>query len=137
MPLPAQRPPEPSARRLREQVLIAGRAQAAPSPPDRPVLEGFAVPRLPGTPGWLNDYVGIVTPQFDRWLEADGASSARVVTRSGQVFCGRRRAPTAAEEFNPWMSAALMTWRDCGRRRPEQTDPENPWLRGSGRSGSR
>ncbi|MEE4639825.1 MAG: hypothetical protein V2J42_13895 [Wenzhouxiangella sp.] len=100
--------------------------------PDRPVLEGFAIPRLPGAPGWLNDQVGTVAPQQDSWLEADGANAARVVTGSGQVYCGLRRAPTAAEEFNPWMSAALMTWRECGRRRPEPVDRENPWVRGSG-----
>lgn len=134
---PAQRLPEHSARRLREQVLIAGRTQAAPSTPDRSVLEGFAVPRLPAAPGWLNDQVGTVAPQHDSWLEADGANAARVVTRSGQVFCGRRRAPTAAEEFNPWMSAAIMTWRACGRRRPEPVDHGNPWLRRPGKARNR
>lgn len=132
LPQPAQRASEPSARRLREQVLIASRARAAPSTPEGPVLEGFAVPRLPGAAGWLNDQLGTVAPRHDSWLEADGANAARVVTGSGQVYCGRRRAPTAAEEFNPWMSAAIMSWRECGRRRPEPIDLENPWLRGPG-----
>lgn len=125
-------PASPSSERLRELALIAGRAQTERTPPSRPGLEGFAVPRLPGEAGWLNDYVGTVTPRAERWVEADGSRAARVLTSSGQVYCGRARAPTAAEEFNPWMSAVVMTWRTCGQERPEPTDRTNPWLRGQG-----
>ena len=128
----AATPPAPSAQRLRELALIAGRAQTDRTPPPRAALEGSAVPRLPGQSGWLNDHVGTVTPHAERWLEADGASASRVVTASGQVHCGRARAPTAAEEFNPWMSAVVMTWRPCGRERPEPVDRSNPWTRGRG-----
>ena len=63
---------------------------------------------------------------------ADGAQAMRVVTASGQVYCGRARALTASEEFNPWKSTALMYWRDCGRERPEPIDRSNPWVRGNG-----
>jgi len=125
-------PPAPSAQRLRELALIAGRAQTERTSPPRPGLEGFTVPRLPSEAGWLNDQVGTVSPYAERWLEADGAGAARVVAASGQVFCGRARAPTAAEEFNPWMSAVVMTWRPCGRERPQPVDRSNPWLRGAG-----
>lgn len=126
----------PSGQRLRELALIAGRAQTERTSPAPSGLAGFAVPRLPGQAGWLNDHVGTVTPHADRWLEPDGASAARAVTASGQVFCGRARAPTAAEEFNPWMSAVVMTWRPCGRERPEPVDRSNPWVRGQGRRGN-
>lgn len=127
-----QAPSVPSAQRLRELALIAAQAQAERATPSSPGVEGAAAPRLPGTAGWLNDYVGTVTPHADSWLEADGAGASRVVTASGQVYCGRVRAPTAAEEFNPWMSAAVMTWRPCGRKRPEPIDHSDPWVRGQG-----
>ena len=122
----------PSAQRLRELALIAGRAQTTRTPPPRPELEGFAIPQLPGQAGWLSDHVGTVNAHVDSWLEPDGTSAARVVTTAGQVYCGRARAPTAAEEFNPWMSAVVTTWRSCGRKRPEAIDRTNPWVRGSG-----
>ena len=125
-------PATPSAERLRELALIAARAQVETAAPSSPGIEGFAVPRLPSQAGWLNDYVGPIRPHIDRWQEADGAQAMRVVTASGQAYCGRARAPTASEEFNPWKSTALMYWRLCGREQPEPIDRSNPWLRGDG-----
>ena len=98
--------------------------------PDPSVIEGRKIPQLPGRLGWLNDEVGVVDPVQESWREADGAMAARLVGRSGEIYCGRRRASTASEEFNPWMSAALMLWKSCGRERPAPVDSTNPWQRG-------
>ncbi len=133
-PKPAQARPTESARRLREQVLIAAEAQSPWVASEPALSDGFRIPRLPGATGWLNDYVGAVEPRMDQWQNADGSQNMRVVRGSGQVLCGRRRAPTMAEEFNPWMSAAVTLWRDCGRAHPETVDRKNPWIRGKGRS---
>ncbi len=122
----------PSAQQLIQQTLREAEASVPMRPPERLIVEGKPVPRLPGKHGWLNNFVGVVRSSHDSWLEADGASSSQVVTASGEVFCGRRRAPTAAEEFNPWTSAALMLWKSCGRQRPEPIDEQDPWRRGRG-----
>lgn len=86
-------------------------------------------PPLPSRPGWLDQYTGPVTASLDRWRGRDGSRNARIVTGSGQVICVRTRAPTTAELFNPWMSAAVPMMRDCGRERPAAPDRDDPWLR--------
>jgi hypothetical protein len=122
----------PSAVNLIEQTLLQAEKSVSLQSSERSILDGRPVPRLPGSQGWLNAFVGSVRPEQTSWLEADGATSARVVSSSGEIYCGHKRAATAAEEFNPWMSAALMLWKSCGRRRPEPVDPQDPWQRGGG-----
>lgn len=90
-------------------------------------------PSLPSQPGWLHQHTGRVSPSIDRWKGNDGSRSARVVTGNGQVLCIRTRAPTTAEIFNPWMSAAVPMMSSCGRERPEGVDREDPWLRSPGK----
>jgi hypothetical protein len=90
------------------------------------------VPALPGSPGWINDYVGTVTPSNERWQANDGSSGTRTVLASGQIICGRTRAPTMAELFNPSFSANIATYWACGRERPEPVDRTNPWVRAPG-----
>jgi len=119
-----------SAQQLIQQTLLQAGASLPSRPPEHSIVDGKPVPRLPGASGWLNNFVGSVNPAQDTWLEADGASTARIVSAYGQIYCGRRRAPSAAEEFNPWMSAALMLWQSCGRQRPEPVDAQDPWQRG-------
>lgn len=127
--------PPVSAQRLREQTLIASRAQIDQAQPESAPLEPRAVPRLPGTTGWMNDYVGTVNAKVEFRREADGSQSARVVMPSGQVLCGQARAPTMAESFNPWMSTQLMMWQTCGRERPRASESDDPWQRSRGRPG--
>lgn len=90
------------------------------------------IPELPSQQGWLHHYTGRVTTSIDRWRGNDGSSSARIVTGSGQVVCVRTRAPTTAEIFNRWMSAAVPMMSRCGRERPEGVDRADPWLRSPG-----
>ncbi len=89
-------------------------------------------PALPSAVGWLNDYVGQVTPSVDRWTSPDGSQHARIVLANGRVYCGKSGPPTAAEMFNPSMSANVMRYRYCGRERPDPIDRSNPWVRGAG-----
>lgn len=121
-----------SARQLMQQTLLQAGASGPVRPPERSIIDGSPVPRLPGQSGWLNDFIGNVGSEHHTWLDSDGASSARIVNASGQVYCGHRRAPSTAEEFNHWMSAALMLWKSCGRQRPEPVDTQDPWQRGGG-----
>lgn len=131
-PGPESEVPRPAAAVLRQRVLIAAAASVPATEPRDPGISGAPAPRLPDAPGWLNDYVGTVRPGAESWQEADGSTSSRVVLAGGQVLCGRQRAPSMDEIFNPWMSAAVTTWRACGRERPAPVDRSDPWVRGVG-----
>jgi hypothetical protein len=132
-PVPAHEPLLPiiSTDIIRHQILTNLRqAEQERSLPDRSTtLEPFSVPRLPASAGWINDHVGPVAPQSDRWVENDGSRASRHVLASGQVICGRTRPPTMNELFNPSMSVNIMTFYTCGRERPVPVDREDPWIR--------
>jgi hypothetical protein len=98
-----------------------------PEAPD--ALTAAPVPSLPDAPGWIDQYVGTVGTRVEQWTNADGTRESRIVTASGQVFCGRARAPTTTELFNPQFAMNIMLFRDCGRVRPPPPDRQNPWLR--------
>ena len=101
----------------------------AERPSQMPRTETGSIPRLPDAPGWLNDHVGTVRPGSDSWHLPDGSQRARIVTRSGEIFCGHNDPPPMADEFNPQFSVNVMRWRRCGRERPIPVDRTNPWLR--------
>lgn len=124
-------PIRPDTVTLQRQVLDQARESGSErdAPQADATLQFRAVPALPSAPGWLNDYVGTVTPSVDRWRGNDGSFHSRVTTRGGQVWCFSTRAPTVQEGFNPWMSVAVPMMRNCGRERPEALDRSNPWLR--------
>jgi len=98
--------------------------------PDAPdALTAAPVPSLPDAPGWIDQYIGTVDTRVEQWTNADGTRESRIVTASGQVFCGRARAPTTAELFNPQFAMNIMLFRDCGRARPPPIDQTDPWIR--------
>lgn len=126
----------PSVNRLDLREQISQFASEA-NPAERDTDPGRAImaphgPALPGAVGWLNDFVGPVTANVNRWIEPDGSQHTRIVLANGQVYCGKSDPPTTAELFNPSMSANVMRYRPCGRERPEPIDRSNPWVRGSG-----
>ncbi len=123
-------PEMPTNQKFLRQVRINHSGLERPDTRNR--LEGAPVPRLPSQPGWLSDYVGMVAASSDQWREADGAISSRVVMSDGRVICGRIRAPTTSEIFNPALSLAVPRFRICGRERPEPVDRTDPWVRGDG-----
>ena len=130
-PEPRPAPPEPSAEAIRHQIITSIRREHQPEARDRTgPYQPATVPRLPDAPGWINQYVGPVSASVDHWQENDGSRSTRIVTSSGQVYCGRARPPTMAELFNPQFATNIMLFRSCGRERPAPADPEDPWLRG-------
>ncbi len=90
------------------------------------------IPRLPGTVGWMNAYVGTVTASSQYWHETDGSFQSRTVMADGQVICSSIRPPTVQEFFNPSMSAAVAMFRNCGRQRPGSPDAGDPWQRSPG-----
>ncbi len=98
-------------------------------PPAADAITPASAPRLPDAPGWINEYVGRLETQVEQWKNADGTREARIVTASGQVYCGRARAPTNAEIFNPQFAMNIMLFRDCGRVRPQAADRSDPWIR--------
>jgi len=108
-------------------ILEAIRENGRPDPPPR--RDHAPLPRLPDAPGWINDHVGTVTRHTDQWVNADGSSQARIVTGSGQIYCGRNDPPSMGEIFNPQFSLNVMRWRNCGRESPEPVDRSDPWLR--------
>lgn len=99
------------------------------SPGQRSALKAAPVPKLPDSAGWLNDYVGAVSPSVDRWVGNDGSRHTRIVLASGQLVCGRATPPTPAEMFNPSMAMNVMHFRLCGRERPTPVDRTDPWRR--------
>jgi hypothetical protein len=99
------------------------------SPGQRNALQAAPVPKLPDSAGWLNDYVGTVSPSVDRWVSNDGSRHTRILLASGQVVCGRAAPPTPAEMFNPSMAMNVMHFRLCGRERPPPVDRTDPWMR--------
>ncbi len=114
-----------------EQILATIRQNESwlEAPERSDTLKAAAVPALPGAPGWINDYVGTVTPSIDRWQGNDGSSATRTVLASGQIICGRTRPPTMAELFNPSFSTNIAPFWACGRERAEPVDRTDPWTR--------
>ena len=110
-----------------QSILAAVRASIAPSQASQ--RDHASIPRLPDAPGWLNDHVGTVDARADQWQNPDGSSQARVVTSTGQIYCGRNDPPTMTELFNPQFSLNAMRWRTCGRERPTPVDRTDPWQR--------
>ena len=128
-------PPDSSVQApLTTRLLSAVRANLGqPSIPEAPsAIEPATVPELPATQGWINDYVGTVEPRVDQWENNDGSRQTRIVTASVQVYCGRARAATSAEIFNPQFAVNVMMFKECGRARPAPVDKTNPWLRRPG-----
>lgn len=125
--------PEPAAPSsgivLRERVLALIAQDQGPTEAQRNALEPAALPRLPDSSGWLNDYVGEVQARVDRWESNDGGRHTRIVLANGQVICGRADSPTSAEMFNPSMAMNIMRFANCGRERPTPVDRSDPWLR--------
>jgi hypothetical protein len=116
---------------LRARIITAiAREHGRIEPPgERNALESAALPRLPDSPGWLNDYVGTISPRVDRWAGNDGSRHTRIVMASGQIVCGRADPPTPAEMFNPSLAMNIMRFTPCGRQRPTPVDRSDPWVR--------
>ncbi|AKS42144.1 hypothetical protein [Wenzhouxiangella marina] len=114
-----------------DQLLSAVRQNLAPTdiPEMAGPLEPAAVPELPSRRGWIDEYVGTVDARLERWQNNDGTRETRIVTASGQVICGRARAPTSFELFNPQFALNIMMFRECGRERPPPIDRNDPWVR--------
>jgi len=93
-------------------------------------LDERRLPELPDAPGWINDYVGTVTPGIERWHNPDGSVQQRIVTADGRVFCGKTSPMTPADQSNPQFALNVMRFRDCGGQRPTPIDRSNPWRRG-------
>ncbi|MEN1728789.1 MAG: hypothetical protein AAGJ52_10160 [Pseudomonadota bacterium] len=119
--------PAPSSTRIRAGI----RANLEPTQTPRPEdpIEAAAAPELPSTTGWIDQFVGSVKPSVDQWKNADGTRESRIVTATGQVFCGRARAPTPSEMFNPSFAMNILLFRECGRVRPAPPDASDPWNR--------
>jgi len=130
-PTKPNQPNQPNPLLLLRQTLATARdlnPQAEDS--DEPdSLAPAAIPDLPGTSGWINEYVGPVSAEVEHWQSNDGSRSTRIVLPGGQIICGRAEAPTSAELFNPSFALNMMFFRECGRQRPEPADRNDPWLR--------
>jgi hypothetical protein len=116
---------------LRRQILATSRdlnPEAEDSDEPDP-LAPAAVPELPGSSGWINEYIGPVSAGVEHWQSNYGSRSTRIVLPGGQIICGRAEAPTSAELFNPSFALNMMFFRECGRQRPEPADRNDPWLR--------
>lgn len=113
--------------RILEQVGAQPVAPAADQAGSLPwATTGEALSGLPGTRGWISEYVGRVAPGADTWKASDGSSRSRYVMADGTVVCTRRRAPTIDELMNPWKSTVVTMARICGRERPEAPDFTDP-----------
>jgi hypothetical protein len=128
---PTTEPPPLAGSELRRQALGLAAEATEPTEPDDGVrgMQFRAAPRLPGNSGWINAWVGPVTPSREQWQEADGSIASRTVLASGQVLCTTVRPPTMQEFFNPWMSSAVPMVRSCGRQRPMASNDDDPWQR--------
>ena len=127
-----QAPSEPAAEALLTTRLLSSLRENLGSPtiPQAPPATTAApVPALPDPLSWINQYVGRVEPTQELWQNPDGSRQGRIVTESGQVYCGKARAPTTDEIFSPSLATNLMLWRDCGRIRPDPADLSDPRLR--------
>lgn len=115
-----------------DSLAILEAVREAHRPTQAPSSERAAIPRLPDQPGWLNDHVGTVRAGRDSWHLPDGSQRARLVTRSGDIWCGQNDPPPISDVFNPQFSVNVMRWRKCGRERPAPVDRTDPWLRAPG-----
>ncbi len=133
-PWPAVAVPDPGPETIRARLLGAARKLGRESEKTGEArgVNYRDVPELPSQQGWLHQYTGRASTSIDRWRGNDGSTSARIVTGSGQIVCVHTRAPTTAEIFNPWMSAAVPMMSVCGRERPEGVDRADPWVRAPG-----
>ncbi len=134
---PASRPAtiieqESSPSERLDSMAVLEAVREAHRPTQAPRSDRSSIPRLPDQPGWLNDYVGTVRPSNDSWHEPDGSQRARLVTRSGDIWCGQNDPPPISDVFNPQFSVNVMRWRTCGRERPTPVDRTDPWLRAPG-----
>ncbi len=99
----SERPEIPAGQRLLEQVRINHSSMATPDFRNR--LQGAAVPRLPGQPGWLNDHVGPVNARRDQWREADGgypAGRSWPTDKSSVATSGPRRSARSSIRRFRW-----------------------------------
>jgi type IV secretory pathway VirB10-like protein len=134
-----QNPPNQSAPNpllLRRHALATARG-LGPDPEgsaEPNALAPASIPALPGSSGWINEHLGPVSSRVDHWQANDGSRSSRIVLPGGRIICGRARAPSSAELFNPSLALNMMFFGECGRQRPEPADRSDPWLRVPGDS---
>lgn len=139
---PPDQPSVPDANELRRQALERVRRETAPLQPGRQQrantpLTHAPAPALPGRAGWLNPYVGPVTPSKDVWRDPAGDVRGRIVLASGQVICTRQVAPTVQQMMKPWTYAGVTHSWLCGRERAEGPDLGDPRVRAPLRPGYR
>jgi len=101
-----------------------------PTLPERSDITAPAgIPALPNAPGWIDQFVGDVDGRVEYWDNGDGSIESRIVTANGQIFCGRTRAPSTADLFNPQFATNIMLFRACGKERPAAPDSSDPRVR--------
>lgn len=139
---PEQTPPEPlperaepEASELHRQALELARGQRDSGSPKARLgnnsgesLSFAPIPRLPGTAGWLNQFVGRVTPWKETWTDDTGEVRHRIVTASGRVYCSRRRGGERSAVRSGFDIPSLTYISKCGRERPPPPDPDDPWI---------